>query len=285
MNTFNQIQIIYIPWWARLLILALVIAVVGLAGYLLFEALFNPERDTWVEAAAILLAVVFPILIIAIVLGGGAIGDQSIIRRTEHILRDTIPYHLQFIPEEAPKFKDFRKIRRSPKTAENDLAAIQLFHTKGRCYADYRITVPRQDEDLYLRMRVELNVKRVNLNIVFPRESLLRKMEEAGATVTLPEFLRKQFPHSLEVEKLQADAIEAGSSEGGGTIAYRFNQEFLTRTVDGKDYIVVVATTRVADDLVWSPSEKVFFAQDLMFMIRAFMQENADMFREEKPIA
>ncbi len=44
--------------------------------------------------------------------------------------------------------------------------------------------------------------------------------------------------------------------------------------------LAVQATTRVANDLVCIPSEKVFFARYLMFIIRVFTKEKTDMFRD-----
>ena len=123
-----------------------------------------------------------------------------------------------------------------------------------------------------------LNVKRANINILFSKTMLAERMaanEYKGEPV---EFLKDQFPHSLAVERLQAREVEGSARPDTGTIAYAFNPEMLSRVVGDQEYVVVVASTRLADDTIWNPSEKVFFAQDLMFMIRAFMQENPTMF-------
>ena len=294
MNFFGQIQIIYLPWWIKFLVALIIVGATLICGLLFYQALVDGDKPAWIEAGAYLLGIIFPVLLIVIVLGGATFGEQSILRRTEDILCVTIPYHLQFIPEESPEFIDFRRYRRSGRPKEEDLARVELFHTKGRCYADYIVTVPHHRPDpekvsespqtLRLFLRVEFNVKRVNVNIAFRIADLHRLIEpsdhgnDRNELAAIKEFLRGQFPHTLAVEDLHTREAEGVPGESSATIAYRFNPEFLVRRIEGKKYLVVVASTRVPDDTVVNASEKVFFAQDLMFMVRAFMQENPRIF-------
>ncbi|KMK65620.1 hypothetical protein [Puniceibacterium sp. IMCC21224] len=276
MNISNQVQMIFIPWWIRILVAVLVLVYVGLAGYLLHGGLIAGDKPDWFAAGTQLLGVGFPILLVAIVIAGASFGERSIIRRTEKMLVRTIPYHLQFIPEETRRFADFRSHSRPPMTAQRELAQVSLFMSRGRCCADYILKVPNNDAYLTLNLRVELNVKRANINVAFLRSHLDQLMAGEQFDGCYGDFLRGKFSHSLAIEALQAR--EHSTGEDRSTIAYAFNSEFLSRTVDGQDYVVVVASTGVSYDTVWNPSERVFFAQDLMFMIRAFMQECPEIF-------
>jgi len=121
-------------------------------------------------------------------------------------------------------------------------------------------------------------VKRANVNIAFRHDHLARMAEADGTPLDPAGILRSHFQHTLEVEQIQARDAGAQGPEGRTGIAYAFNPEPLIRVVDGRTYVVLVASTRLAEDTVWNPSEKVYFAQDLMFMIRALLQESPKMF-------
>lgn len=281
MNISNQVQIIYVPLWVRAVVFLLVFASISICAFLFFRALMDGNKPDWIAAGAYLLGVVLPILLLVIVISGASFGEKSIIKRTEKMLIDTIPYHLQFIPEAKRSFVGFRQFRSSSKIDTDRLAKIQVFHSPGRCYADYIITTPFGGQVLELNLRVEMNVKRANINVWFSLKRLNELMEREGHEGDIREFLRSRFLHSLGVEELQSTE-NTGSADKTNTIAYCFNRTFLHRVVDDVEYIVVVATTGLPEDTVWNPSERVFFAQDLMFMIRSFMQERPEIFEAGK---
>lgn len=281
MNISNQIQIIYIPWWIKIIVTIVILISITVCGYLFYNALHDVNKSNWLAAGAYLLGIVFPILIIVLVVGGSSFGERSIIKRTERMLVKTIPYHLQFIPEETRVFRDFRKFKLAAQTPKEQLAKITMFYSKGRCYADYRISVPDTDFFQKLELRVELNIKRANVNVSLKIDYLKDLMKKENFAGSELKFLRSKFSHTLEVERKQAVERDIASATGANTIAYDFSENLLTRKVDGENYLVIVATTALADDTVWNPSEAVFFAQDLMFMIRAFLQECPDIFIED----
>ena len=299
MNISNQIQIIYVPWWVKALVIGLMTTSIAVCLYLFYSALNDNSKDDWMSAGAYLLGIVFPILIAGIVLGGASFGEKSITKRTQRILIETLPYHLQFIPEESRFFKSYgdrrlwwHKSITSPKTSDAELAKVRVFHSEGRCYADYQLEIPDQKKSetpdqkepkLHLDLRVELNIKRANVNLVFCKHQIKELIgKHPTKNLTDMQFFQEKFPHTLEVERKQAAEQTIKSSSGASTISYEFSQNLLTRHIDKRDYLVLVATTPLAEDTVWNPSEAVIFAQDLMFMIRAFLQENAEMFRREQ---
>ncbi|MCY0146566.1 hypothetical protein OEG84_02235 [Hoeflea sp. G2-23] len=278
MNISNQVQIIYVPYWVRLVVFLLMFSSISICGYLFFRALADGDKPDWIAAGAYLLGVVFPILLLVIVVAGASFGERSIVKRTEKMLVKTIPYHLQFLPEEKRTFVDFRRHKKSPKTKSGELAKIQVFHSLGRCYADYIIDTPFDGATLRLELRVEMNVKRANINVWFSLDKLNALIAKEGHGGDVRAFLRDKFRHSLDIEELQAAGNTTTPAESSSTIAYSFNRAFLTRTVDDVEYLIVVATTNLPEDTVWNPSERVFFAQDLMFMVRSFMQERPEIF-------
>ncbi|SEM82099.1 hypothetical protein [Palleronia pelagia] len=277
MNIANQVQIIFIPVWVRVLIGLLVAGTLGVAMLLFWGALVEDTSPDWVEAGAYVLGIVFPLLLVCIIALGASFGERSIRRRTERVLTRTIPYQLQFLPEEDRQWRTFPSRRWSPRTDTEALAKVELHHSRGRCHADYRISLPGETGG-HLRLRVELNVKRANVNIAFRHDHLARMAEADGTPLDPAGILRSHFQHTLEVEQIQARDAGAQGPEGRTGIAYAFNPEPLIRVVDGRTYVVLVASTRLAEDTVWNPSEKVYFAQDLMFMIRALLQESPKMF-------
>lgn len=275
MTLGTQIQMVFIPLWARVLVAALILGSLGVSVSLFWTALTGAERPDWITAGAQLLGVVFPVAILGIVLGGGAFGDASILRRTEHVLRRTIPYHLQFLVDDRQVWRDFRSSRRSPLTDPARLAAIELHHSRGRCLADYRIRVPLDPQAVTLLLRVELNVRRVNINVLLPA-ARIAALSQGGETVV--QAIQRLFPHSMGAT--EAPETAHPGDEAHPPIRYRFNPTLLPREIDGKPYLAIVATAAVAHDLVWNPSEKVYFAQDLCFMLKAFIQENPAVFAE-----
>lgn len=277
MNLSNQVQIIYVPWWLRLTILLTLLAATVICSYMLVEALARGGRSDWIQAATYLFGIIFPFIILFAVVAGSSNGEAAIRRRTEYMLTNTLPYTFQFIPEEKRNFRDYGRAGRSPRTASGDLATCRLHHSRGRCYADYLIALPATEGAPAgeISLRVELNVKRVNVNFVFPTRRVSALKALAGSSADDDAFIRSQFPHSLAVERMQAAARKEMSEDESTrkSTAYAFNPQLIHRVVDGEACCALVATTSVSDDMVWNPAERVFFAQDLMFMIRAFWQE------------
>ncbi|MEM6825292.1 MAG: hypothetical protein AAF566_09270 [Pseudomonadota bacterium] len=260
------------------MIVALVFGALAISGWLFYTALVAGQGSDLIAAATYLLAIVFPILIVIVVIGGASFGEASIRQRTQRMLTETIPYHLQFLPEETRSFVDFRAFRKAPETRREELARIAMFYSKGRCYADYRITATLDDQDIALELRVELNVKRANVNVSVPIERIDALQAQSSQSEDRVAFLRSCFKHSLSAE---AAEVARPDEVGKGNLGYRFKDTPLTRRVDGVDYFVIVATTALPDDAVWNPSERVFFAQDLMFMIRSFLQEYPALFNKD----
>jgi hypothetical protein len=271
----TQIQMVFIPLWARVLVGVLILGSLGVSVSLFWTALTGAERPDWITAGAQLLGVVFPVAILGIVLGGGAFGDASILKRTEQVLRQTIPYHLQFLVDDAQRWRDFRSGRRSPLTDAARLARIDLHHSRGRCLADYRIRVPLAPAPVTLHLRVELNVRRVNINLLLPA-ARIDALQQNGET--LLQTVRRLFPHSTAAMDVADDAGQIDQAHP--PIRYRLNPSLLQRQVDGQPCVAIVATAAVAHDLVWNPSEKVYFAQDLCFMLKSFLQENPAAFAD-----
>lgn len=247
--------------------------------YLFYEALVTDEREIWLSAGAYLLGIVFPIGILSIVLVGGSFGDASIIKRTELMLRHTIPRHLQYIPQEELKFDRFGRRNTKKNGAKEKLAIIDVHHSSGRCYADYLVS-NFQEHDFKLHIRLELNVKRVNVVIYFLKQQidgLMCDQEFEGRPI---DFIKSNFKHTLAVEALQQN-IPPNYNDKDSVIAYSFNPELLISKVGGVEHYSLVATTLISEDLVWNPSERVFFAQDLMFMMRSLTSEYDPAFRTE----
>ncbi len=94
-----------------------------------------------------------------------------------------------------------------------------------------------------------------------------------------------------EIEQLEAgsntiagaesavEVVSGGEKQGDrGSERYIFNERLLERSLHEWDYWVLVALRPLSSDFLWNPSERLFFAQDLMFMLRAFVAEQPQLF-------
>lgn len=291
MDTFSRIQMIFVPLWVKAILFAVVLGSFGASVYLFYAGVVLDDQADWIAAAASLGGVVFPTLVLFILLSGSSGGEASIREKTDTLLRRTIPTMLAKLPETFGPFATFdpatERLRRGA-PAKADSADVHVRHLRGRCYADYRIrfrdAAARLNEVV---LRVEANVRRVNLILMFDEAMLEAYERNLDGAMTRSEVIFAKFRHSaIAVEthsKTLAGAAQAG--EAASPLIYAFNSELLTMHLEGRPYAGLVANTHVSADMVWNPAERLFFAQDLMFMLRSFVRFGDELFLIEDPKA
>lgn len=281
MTLGNQIQIIFIPTWVRVAVTVVVLTAAAMCAWLFYAAVAGDGELGWVEAAAYLGGVVFPVLVLLLVVGGGSFGEISIRRKTELLLRRTTPFALRFLPEPTRRFVRYGDRGRSTPRANRELARVSIAHNRGECVAEYRIDFKDADgANRRLTLGVEANIKRVNVLIHLDRDRVFAALgRDASAAAPTCTELRGLFPHALGASEVHAHAQAATASEAAGHLAYAFNPALAARTVDGRRELALVASAPASPELVWNAAERLYFAQDLMFMVRAFATEAPELFQ------
>lgn len=249
----TQLQLLSLPVWVR------VVIGLGLAGCLMLAgglvALFatGHGQEPYLIAGASLLGVVLPLAVGALVLGTSYGGERSLSERTEEVLTRSVPFALARLPEEAGTWHPAPVRIRSPRPRL--LADVAVNHQRARCHADYRIRLPDGRTEMLLRL--EINVRRANINILFP----LQPGEELAEKRVQ---IMRHLGHSLGCD---------GEGATGGAAVYCFNPVLIARVIDGRDYAGLVGTIALPGEFVWNPAERLFFAQDLMLMLRSMLAE------------
>lgn len=273
MDIFQQIRLSYLNRAVKLGISVFLLLCALLAFYIGYRGLFDNQIG-WIEASAYLLGILLPILVIGALLIFSSGGIDALQSRTEVLLRRDLPSFLRQIPDGERAFGDPGS--RCPTAPSDALAVVKIAQFAKRCYADYEVTLPDvQGKGSRRRfyIRVELNVKKANFNLYFPYESLAAICSEAEGGDDFAERCNEIVLSSFEHTRRGA-AFESGDQAG----RYSFNERLLERRLLGQTYYCLVGSLSLPHDFLWNPAERLFFCQDLMFMLRAFLNERGGLF-------
>ncbi len=239
----------------------------GSSLYIFYLGIENAKTVELTSASIALMGSIFPVLLISIVLFFSNSGIKSLRNKTDAILEKYVPNSLAFVPDNLQSINDVNQ----------EKADIESNHIKGIFYADYKISfidkgvsTDNIHRKVEMIIRVELNVKRVNFNLYIPKN----RIEEFAHTHNIPledkdGILRHMFPHCVNTQEVAL---------GDDMIFYHYNSSFLERRFGDKEYFCLVGSSRLSTDLLWSSSETLYFSQDLTLMVRAFYQENKQLF-------
>lgn len=308
MEILENLKIFSIPNWLKAVVVGLLAILGCLNTGLFFMGLMDHSREGWVKASLELMGVLLPVFLIGIVALGGNTGTASLQTRTEEALAKLLPEMLSRIADVPAPFRRIETgdkpsafawvldlVGRSPghklpTRLEHHLAKVFVSLRRDECHADYVLLVPPVQTGGNWRelvFRVELNVRKVNLNICIDEE-IARRRVNAPDDQPYSEFgksIQNVLAHSL------GGATNTSHEEhghGGGPheqhskdhLVYSFNERAIQRTIDGRKMVCLVGAMWLADDFLWDASERLLFAQDLMFFLRAVTHEAGDMLRE-----
>lgn len=291
MDIWTQIQFLTVPKWLRNLVVVMTVLLVGICAYMFYYALSSSgDGVNWMEAGAYLTGIVFPVTLIIIFVAGVQTGVESIQRKIDVFLTQTMPDILKQIPEQQAGFTEYNPEEPHDSFETTQEARILISHVTNHCYADYQIIFKHPDGSiLNLPIRPEINVKRVNLCIYIDPDRVAElsglKRSDEDFVRKMTEFLYKKFAGTIF--GAQVDMVsrkknnEKNESQTKVEEGYQFNSTLLKRIVDGKEYYAIVASTRISEDMLWHSAETLYFTQDLMFMLRAIAYEAPEVFKIE----
>lgn len=280
-DLLQNIRIATIPVKLKISGFLAAIVILTLNMYVIQKGL-GDNREFWVVAGSQLLAVLLPIILILVFLQFAHSGGEALIDRTQSVLVDKIPRELSKVVEHKEKvFKPYRPEtgflhsilrsaffsgRRSPADMlpkDRPQTCIEICHVKGDCFADYRLL--SEGKEIYLR--VELIVKRANVNICVP-EAYYSKISKFVSR--LSEIGEK----NADEELVSDNAVPLKNTlVGAKSAGYSINPAPIERVFNGNRYCAIVLARPLAPDFLWDPAEQLYFCQDLMFMLRAILSE------------
>lgn len=303
MDLINNLQLLRMSRSTKVFVV-LCIIVVGSINMLLFSAAFIDrlsligeikDRSAWVSAGISLTAVLFPFFLIIVVLAGAESGERTLKRKVRELLTETIPASLQLLRDNLPITEPDE-----PEPAAGDSATtVTCRMRENDFYADYVIATHENmpsRRPLRILMRVEVNVCKININVLFEDTVLARMQALHQAPGQAPvldgavaaQLVRQAFPHTMggATASVRATAEKAAPPPEDGSAhplvgpagGYIFNHDVLVKTINGRRYYVLVATRYFSNEFLWNAAEKLFFSQDLVLGLRSFLTENPEVF-------
>ncbi|NIZ00340.1 hypothetical protein [Thalassospira lucentensis] len=286
MEILQNIRIIAIPSWVKIIIYILLTVLFVFNIYIGASGVFEHGMKDWAEAATNLMGVLLPIIIISILFSFSHSGIDALKEKTESLLASTLPEYLSRIAEENGEFYDPRTTS-IPKDKKQRHSLVTTNLHKNRCYCDYKIKAPdlcqhgNDSCDIThfkeIVVRVELNVRKVNFNLFLEKDNIeknsVMKHGDKENVLGKSSKIFELFHHSSS-----GSSGLSQENTGNDYITYRFNNTILERHIGGKLYYCIVATANLKPDFLWDPSEKLYFCQDMMFMVRSFYSENPNLF-------
>lgn len=252
-----------LPWTTKALVVALLAAALVVNMAIFVFALGT--RDAGLIAPTLqFFGTLLPIVVVAIILARADSGVSALQRRTENVFSAVIPASLSRIGEEPNGFYVPNHRRLPPASPRSGRVFVNL--RRGDCHADILVFTPWNGAWKAMLLRLEINVQRVNFNLCAPRAILPAAIKATG--------LSQGFRHTL------AGAAAASESEAEAVTSsgYHFLDTDLSRTIGNVEFQCLVGSKFVGEEFLWDSAQQLYFAQDLMFMLRAFLTEAPGLF-------
>lgn len=267
MDVLRDLKTLTLPISTKIAVVTLLLLSVGVNIGFLVWGLTRQEAGL-LSSSIETLAALLPVVLVVIVLGRADSGVSALKRRTEIMFLRILPPILAGVVDDSIEFYAAGSSARAPIAPRSGSVYVNL--KRGECYADILIVTPWRNAPetvpiwKAILIHLEINVGRVNFGLMLP-DAVSGLTAEAAAVA---------FQHTTE------GAGRTGPAEPGKTAAtgYSFIDLPLARTIDGVDYTVLVANKFVPGDFLWDSASQLYFAQDLMFMLRAFLSECPDRF-------
>ncbi len=249
MDLFGTASAVVVPRWVKAAVVVLLLSLIVAYGFSIVLGILDEGRSGWLEASAYLLGVLIPILIIVLVVGFSEGGVAALRVRTQEFLVKVLPASFPALEEPASKFVRPGSASLRSRHARKLQALVQ--HSPGTCIANYKVTFTPDGADVQKQIvfRLELNARKVNFNLIFDTPAGDQRSEDISMDA---------FVHS----------IEGATHEG-----YWFNSALINRTIDGRPVRCLVGANKLEDDFLVNPVAKLDLAQDLMLMLRSFVNE------------
>lgn len=262
LENFGGIRSISVPTWLKLLIFVIVLAVLSADVAIALVALTNPLHKDWFTVAVQLVGSLLPLLLVILLLAFSSRGPEAIRRKTSHLLLHLVPETIESSLTWSPEFDVIEKIQWGKKRHGN--TRIEIGHRRGDFCCIYRITFPEL-HSAPARMRVvllvvELKVRQVNMHLCVPRSALDNFCNQSGMVGF--EAFKMAFPLTL------GGAETAGCKINRAIYQFPYSQ--------GTLQTAVVVYRDLSEDFFTDPSEQLFWAQDMVVMLKGFVEEGLD---------
>jgi hypothetical protein len=244
-------------WLAAAILVSLFAAGVGVGVY----GLGVPkDRGSVVQAGAALLAIVAPLTIAGLLWQFSDSSANALVRRSDLLLEQLLPDRLAWASHrvDLEQSSDTRIAFVPPAHA-----TVEYFHLAGQTACVYAVGAALGQQRLKCWLRVEVIVRRANVAVLLPKDTLENQLKAAGLELSLD-----------SVCTLWAHAVGGAREEG-----YSFSRPLSEpEKLMGRDYYPLVGSIKLSDDLLWNSAEQFYFAEDLMYFVRAVLHERPSVF-------
>lgn len=263
MTLLDQLRILRIPGFVKFLLAIVALTLVAFNVYIIYRGLQSQDYDFWIAAGASLLAAVAPALAVVVVLLVTESGMSALKRRMQQMLAVEIPGELRYTFE-APSPRLETDCKPANLRTRPNPARVECGMYRSELWANYVLKGRAQDGSAQIvRLRVELVMRRVNINVVLPRQTAAKRfgLDPKADLAAFGAKFREAFDHTIH---------------GAEAAGYSFNALPLRRIGESGEELAFVAARSIEAEFVWDPSARLEFIQDLVLMIRAFANEGAE---------
>lgn len=242
----------YIPAWVKVVVIALVLALLFMSGFLLYMAIKLPDVEQWVIAAVSVAELGGATLLAALVMFYVERGRR--VPRVEQLSKafflQEVPAALKKLSHNSPPFREWQG-------AEDDYedlvstVGVSVSYAEGSYHADYIV----RDDDVVIALYIEMNVKR--LGIVYKTD----RLEDTDVETFFAAFrdtwegARDAGYHigiARDVSDTHADLRRANGWTGCYAQPLHLNKD---------------------DNFLYDEVERQFIAQDICIMTKSFIGE------------
>jgi len=259
LDNLGGIRSISVPTWLKLLIFVIVLVMMATDLAIAWVAVTEPQHKDWFSVSAQLVSSLLPILLVILLMAFSSRGPETIRRKTSNLLLRLVPETIASSLTWSPQFNVVERAQSGKGRQES--TQIELAHRLGDFCCIYRITFPelhtRPAKKRVVFLAVELKVRQVNMHLCVPRSAFDRYC--AQSTLTGYEAFRKAFDHTL------SGAEKAGCVVSASIYHFPYAQDMLQTAV--------VVYRLLSEDFFTDPSEQLYWAQDMVTMLKGFVEE------------
>jgi hypothetical protein len=201
-------------------------------------------------------------LLVILLLAFATRGPEAIYRKTAYLLLHVIPSTISNSLTWSPEFEALEKAQRKRPRSAN--MRIEVAHRPGDFCCIYRISFPQlysnPPRNRLIFLVVELKVRQANMHLCVPAEAFARYCEKTGLKGF--EAFKKAFDSTLH------GAEQAGCNVNQGVFQWPYSQDMRLT--------VLVVYRKLSDDFFTDPSEQLFWVQDMVTMLKGFVEEGLD---------
>jgi hypothetical protein len=262
LDSISGVKSISVPAWLKLAILIVVAAVLVVDVTILWIALTNPAHKDWFSSAVQLMGSLVPLFLVVLFLAFATRGHEAIKRRTSHILLHLVPKTLAYALDGSPGFQAVEKAQRNKD--DQGSTRIDVSHRHGDFSCLYRIHF-RDTQSKHPAMRiffllVELKVREANMHLCVPQE-------------TFEEYCRQCKLNGWDGFKKAFDNTIRGTEGAGCRVHPAVYQLAVSK---GVFQTAAVVYRQLSSDFFTDPSEQLFWVQDMVAMLKGFLEEALD---------